>query len=108
MTDILDLPGWTVSGVAKVENRKGRGYSFEVIRARILFGDRAPSARTLRAKKAAAKPKERKMTRCEWCMGLFAFTDLHESGGRIFTICANCHRRFHLEEGFSHGLPSTT
>lgn len=97
-----------VNGVAKVENRKGRGYSFEVIRARILFGDRAPSARTLRAKKAAAKPKERKMTRCEWCMGLFAFTDLHESGGRIFTICGNCHRRFHLEEGFSHGLPSTT
>jgi len=97
-----------VNGVAKVENRMGRGYSFEVIRARILFNERLPSARTQRAKVAASKTKEKPMTRCEWCLGLFTFIERHESGGRIFTVCPTCHRRFHMEEGFSHGLPSTT
>jgi transposase len=81
-----------VNGVVKVENRMGRGYSFEVIRARILFSDKAPSARLLRAK-VAIQPKARKMARCEWCLGLFTQVDRHESGGRIFTVCANCHRR---------------
>lgn len=96
-----------LNGVAKVENRMGRGYSFEVIRARILFNDRAPSARTLRAQAAAAEPQAKKVTRCESCMGVFAHTELHQAGPRVLTLCASCHRRFHMEEGFSHTFLST-
>lgn len=96
-----------LNGVAKVENRMGRGYSFEVIRARILFNDRPPSARTLRARAAAAEPQAKKMTRCESCMGVFAYTELHQAGPRVLTLCASCHRRFHMEEGFSHKYLST-
>jgi hypothetical protein len=70
MSDILDLPGWTVSGASSQGDCLAIDAEYT----------KQPEA-------------------CQLC---------GESGGRIFTICANCHRRFHLEEGFSHGLPSTT
>lgn len=62
----------SLNGVAKVANRMGRGYSFEVIRARILFNDRKPSARQLRAQRAAqpaVTPQE--PLRCTLCQGVF-------------------------------------
>ena len=82
-----------VNGVAKVENRMGRGYSFEVIRARILFSNKVPSARALRAKAAAAQPKAKRMTRCVRCLGLFAHIEWHAGGNQVIAVCANCHRR---------------
>lgn len=62
----------SLNGVAKVANRMGRGYSFEVIRARILFNDRKPSARQLRAQRAAQPAAAQETMRCcDLCKGLF-------------------------------------
>lgn len=61
-----------LNGVTKVANRMGRGYSFEVIRARLLFNDRKPSARQLRAQRAAQPVVvEKPLLRCSYCFGLF-------------------------------------
>jgi transposase len=109
-----------VNGAAKVMNRMGRGYSFEVIRARILFNDRKPSARQLRAKRAAEKQI---LYRCACCHGLFpptemdadssvlahirAFTDDHAKVENALILCIECHDRFNHEEATHHLSLST-
>lgn len=109
-----------VNGVAKVMNRMGRGYSFEVIRARILFNDRKPSARQLRTQRAA---ENKILYRCGCCHGLFpgkemdadaevlaaarAFTDDHAAIENAVLFCIECHTRFYLEETTHHLSLST-
>lgn len=110
-----------VNGVAKVMNRMGRGYSFEVIRARVLFNDRKPSARQLRAQRAA---ESKVLYRCACCHGLFppvemdadaevlahfrAFTDGdHTKVENALLMCVECNTRFHLEEATHHLSLST-
>jgi len=109
-----------VNGVAKVMNRMGRGYSFEVIRARVLFNERKPSARQLRAQRAAEKQI---LYRCAFCHGLFppiemdadaevlahvrAFTDDHTKVENALIVCIECNTRFHLEETNHHLSLST-
>jgi transposase len=108
-----------LNGVAKVANRMGRGYSFEVIRARVLFSDRKPSKRQLRARKAAEAEKAN-MHRCFCCSALFRAPPLGPNPDHIqawsaegtvmdngMTLCAVCNERFHHEEGFLHELLST-
>jgi transposase len=105
----------SLNGVAKVANRMGRGYSFEVIRARILFNDRKPSARQLRAQRAAAAPvAEEPMTRCAYCEGLFYKNELDGLTldhfrpkdtsfkfdiANLVVACHNCNSRFHTTAG---------
>ena len=107
-----------VNGVAKVMNRMGRGYSFEVIRARVLFNDRKPSARQLRARRANVV-----LYRCACCNGLFEgidmaanasalaavkdFTPDHAEEGNGLLMCRECEDRFHLEETTHHISLST-
>lgn len=102
-----------VNGVAKVMNRMGRGYSFEVIRARVLFNNREPSKRQVRAKRAAeAQAIEASMFRCSCCAGLYTRDELlvHSTehfrplpnapvfdAHNLVVICATCNGRFHTE-----------
>jgi transposase len=101
----------SLNGVAKVISRMGRGYSFEVIRAKVLFSDRKPSARQLRAQRAAVKDV---LYRCACCHGLFKgdemdadeavlaaareFTDNVPSIEGAVLTCIECETRFHMEE----------
>lgn len=109
-----------LNGVAKVMSRMGRGYSFEVIRARVLFNDRKPSARQLRAQRAA---ESKTLYRCACCYGLFppaemdadaavlaaarAFTDDHQAIENAVLFCLDCEHRFHMEETTHHLSLST-
>lgn len=110
----------SVNGVTKVMNRMGRGYSFDVIRARVLFNDRKPTARQLRAKRAA----ERKILyRCACCHGLFPpaemdadervlaaareFTDDHTAIENAVLVCIDCEERFNHEER-THSIALST
>ena len=111
----------SLNGVTKVMNRMGRGYSFEVIRARMLFNDRKPSARQLRAQRAA---ENKILYRCACCHGLFppvemdadaevlahfrAFVDGdHAKVENALLVCVECNTRFHLEETTHHLSLST-
>jgi transposase len=76
-----------LNGVAKVVNRQGRGYSFEVLRARVLFG-RKP-------KKIDKEVEINK--RCDSCLGLFAETYEQQLGRKVYNICASCRDRFHTQ-----------
>lgn len=103
----------SLNGVAKVISRMGRGYSFEVIRARVLFHDRKPSARQLRAQRAAkAQALAKSMGRCSCCGGLFTDDELavHRlehylvppgapvfDMGNLVVVCATCNGRFHTD-----------
>jgi transposase len=100
----------SVNGVAKVVNRMGRGYSFDMIRAKLLFNDRKPSARQLRAQRAAIKDV---LYRCACCYGMFKgnemdadeyclasvrdFTDNVPSVEGAVLFCLECEARFHTE-----------
>lgn len=109
-----------MNGVAKVMNRMGRGYSFEVIRARLLFNNRPPSKRQLRAKKAAAA-EAASMYRCFSCNGLFQALEMADeeefhikasSGEGVvmdngLVLCSVCNERFHNDDGFIHEMLST-
>lgn len=104
-----------VNGVAKVMNRMGRGYSFEVIRARLLFNNREPSKRQLRAKRAAEAEvplMDMTMHRCACCGGLFMDNELAGNHLDHFLpkagfvtkmpnlmprVCASCNGRFHTD-----------
>lgn len=96
-TEILAYFDWqltnayteALNGVTKQINRAGRGYSFEVLRARVLYRDQRPAPDT----------------RCESCQGVFdpvvlsyhavpAVTQGEHS--KRMQVCANCHRRFHM------------
>lgn len=91
-----------VNGTAKVINRAGRGYTFEVLRARVLFGNRSrpkrqkatgdaglppPVPKELLPAEAGPKPykpesvrtkllREQK-NRCMSCQGIYESQDLH-------------------------------
>ena len=110
----------SLNGVAKVVSRMGRGYSFDVIRAKVLFSDRKPSARQLRAQRAALKDV---LYRCACCYGLFKgnemdadesvlaaardFTDNVPSIEGAILFCIECETRFHMEET-THNLSLST
>lgn len=114
-----------VNGVAKVMNRMGRGYSFEVIRARVLFNNRESSQRQLRAKKAAeasTPTMDMTMHRCAYCEGLFTDNEMDRPQVEHFRpkpgvvtppplnllrICMNCNWRFHPDSIEHHSLFST-
>lgn len=111
-----------VNGVAKVMNRMGRGYSFEVIRARVLFNNREPSKRQVRAKKAAAAPLvEEPMLRCFCCGGLYMGDELASRHidhfkpktsiiplpANFLIVCVNCNGRFHQDVSEHHSALST-
>lgn len=84
-----------LNGVAKVINRQGRGYTFEVLRARVLFG------------KGAATVKPIPELRCESCGGLFPKPTMQvdhirplfkgERGGGTIMVCRTCNARFHTK-----------
>lgn len=113
-TEILaffDYPisnGYTeaLNGVAKVVNRQGRGYSFEVLRARVLFGRKKP------VMPMNAEP----MTRCASCNGLFTLLEMAShirpfggvvSAENATVLCMTCHARFHTG-GAKHGSSLST
>lgn len=115
MLAIFDYPitnGYTeaLNGVAKVINRQGRGYSFEVLRARLLFGN----------KKSILQPVQDpadEYKRCVSCHGLFSNQELEvhhiksSSNEQMMdnnvTLCKICHARFHTEMLNSHDSIST-
>lgn len=114
-----------LNGVAKVINRQGRGYSFEVLRARLLFKNKPPSlvasahlsvTRTTANAAAHETLMEALGCRCESCGGVFEPAELeahhvapivaNETDKRLY-VCANCHRRFHTERANGHQSAST-
>lgn len=118
-----------LNGVAKVINRAGRGYSFDVLRARLLFGTKATPRRIAKATRPPTTMTrslewneghrtlmEALGSRCESCGGVFEpeFLEAHhvvplvdgEKPRRLY-LCPNCHRRFHTEYGVSHHSNST-
>lgn len=115
-----------LNGVAKTINRQGRGYSFEVLRARLLFGsvddvprttpepvyiryDRMVPDRVRKDAKAAAG------CRCHSCAGVFSTDDLDthrtlpgpDGMSLLLVLCKTCHHRFHTEEVTAHPRLST-
>ena len=108
-----------LNGVAKVINRSGRGSSFDVLRARLLFKDKIPSmtvesplVMTRTTDQAAhATRMEALGCRCESCSGVFEPFELAvhhvapivqtETGRRLY-LCRNCHKRFHAESASAH------
>ncbi|ALC60074.1 transposase [Burkholderia pseudomallei] len=122
-----------LNGVAKVINRAGRGYSFEVLRARLLYGKlhkKEPVEGHM--KKRTADQLERQValvealgSRCGSCNGVFDADELEthtlppitkdeirrEANRRAYPkrvhICSTCYRRFHTE-GASHGSQPST
>ena len=86
----------------------------------MLFNDRKPSARQLRAQRAA---ENKILYRCACCHGLFppaemdanaevlaaalAFTDNHAAVENAVLWCLECHTRFYLEETTHHLSLST-
>jgi transposase len=99
-----------VNGIAKLTNRMGRGYSFEVLRARILFQER----REKKAKKVKDDGREwfwnlQLQTyeyQCASCQGMFERLELeivHESEvTEEASVCHECLQRFHPED---HNYP---
>jgi 5-methylcytosine-specific restriction endonuclease McrA len=99
----------------------GRGYSFEVIRARVLFNERKPSARQLRAKRAAEK---KLFCRCACCSGLFPPAEMradamtvkhikpilgnHEKVDNVALLCIDCNTRFNQDEAAQHSPDSSS
>jgi len=101
-----------LNGVAKVINRSGRGYSFDVLRARLLFKTpRTPPPEEWRivtaypANDVARSVLFRKHSmRCESCQGVFGEGELHASHvvavvkgehRKRGLICQSCFDRFH-------------
>jgi transposase len=117
-----------LNGVAKTINRAGRGYSFEVLRARLLFSKRpqprsepametqtATFQRNSLAMQRAALLK-RSGGRCESCLGVFEALQLQVhltpavvpgEHRKALLVCVNCHRRFHTEQVSGHDSAST-
>lgn len=111
-----------VNGVAKVINRDGRGYSFEVLRARWLFKDEAAELLDPDDDLAMSKatPHDQLLAmlgnRCESCLGLFPGNQLHtavdhfrpKAGGRTYKnfkyVCWTCNARFHTGVDVPHVL----
>lgn len=88
-----------LNGVAKVINRQGRGYSFAVLRARLLFG-KTPVLKS-------ALMQEQPLIQCFSCQGVFTEEEM-ESAMRVITtqkevrlygepmlFCNTCSTRLH-------------
>ena len=92
-----------LNGVAKVINRAGRGYSFELLRARLLFGKEG---------------RNTSLKRCPSCGGLFVSMVTTKlavgadglkpiSTNETRTICTSCSERFHTEDHPQHDSLTT-
>lgn len=131
-TEILayfDYPitnGYTESlnGLAKVINRAGRGYSFDVMRARILHrhGKPAPVTKPEQPEDEAPVSPRRRMiaekgNRCDCCGGIYDDQELRVTRTGVLMdgadlsglslYCSTCYVRFHTEGGFSGSHVST-
>ena len=101
-----------LNGVAKVINRQGRGYTFDVIRVRVLGRlsreKRPPMVERMDFigsdgwKPEQPKPAlERPEGQCESCRGIFDEDDLAlypESPVRLIKVCRQCIMRLHTED----------
>ena len=132
-TEILayfDYPitnGYTeaLNGVAKVINRAGRGYSFEVMRARILYRTPRPKAEpVLMAAEPVAEYESPRLhlirekgNRCDSCGGIYDDIDLRvtrtgirndgEPLSGVSLLCGHCYVRFHTDGHLGNGSLST-
>lgn len=113
-----------LNGVAKTINRAGRGYSFEVLRARLLFGTqpRIPPPQEPTTMTRVDQSSQRAFLlktsdgRCESCQGVFPIVSLevhltpavvpgeHRKG---MLVCPACHGRFHTGQLGSEVTHST-
>ena len=102
-----------LNGVAKTINRTGKGYSFDVLRARLLF--RSPGVRIKFGPLAPVVPHNgpgsadpQRVLRCMSCFGLFdkrVFKALHhiqpiaplETPIEVMALCGPCNARFHTD-----------
>lgn len=102
-----------LNGVAKTINRTGRGYSFDILRARLLFGKKAAKEETWTL--ASAYPANELQTkmlikeqdgRCQCCgitLGRAKSVVPHIAAvhrakeSRMLLVCAACHERFHTD-----------
>jgi len=124
-----------LNGVAKVINRSGRGYSFDVLRARLLFGKvKAQPAVIVPATKEGNVEMMREVQRkkrsmrafliakfgntCRSCGGVYEekellaartqglfFDDKPDEGMEL--LCSGCYVRFHTESANAHKSAST-
>lgn len=127
MLAVFDYPitnGYTeaLNGVAKVINRQGRGYSFEVLRARLLFGKKSPPVVADSPVMMSKVIKHEALiealgNRCESCLGVFEGFELEahhifavapKERTKTMYLCPNCHSRFHTEAAIGHNSVSTT
>ena len=113
-----------LNGVAKTINRAGRGYSFEVLRARLLFGSKPriqpPKETPIMTRGEQALQRAQLLRagngRCQSCSGAFEPASLfvHLTPAvvpgehrKAMLLCQNCHRRFHTEDVSGHHSDST-
>lgn len=82
------------NGVLKIANRLGRGYSFPVIRARVIHKPK-------NLPKPTAKKPDVVLFTCESCLSEYPETVAFRSRRLGKTVCANCHR-LHTLEWFTH------
>lgn len=113
-----------LNGVAKVINRSGRGYSFEVLRARLLYRKVVHQAATDSHLVCRVGPTAERHAElldalgrhCGSCLGLFDADELDaadippivkgEKPRRIY-VCADCYRRFHTKDSHGEQVTST-
>ncbi len=108
-----------LNGVAKVINRAGRGYSFQIMRARILYRQKAQQPAPLDDVEMAilttlhnhAALRKRLILEaantCACCRGIYADQDLHlhrmgvryddQPEKNMAVLCSYCHVRIHTE-----------
>jgi transposase len=90
--------------VVKMINRNGAGYSFEMIRARALFGKRPARLKKEKAARAAALAK---LITCDECHGLFEASAMEWiDRERTKRVCRMCNR-FNTARWFQNGSAST-
>lgn len=100
-----------LNGVTKVVNRKGRGYTFDVLRARVLFMNYTPPEKPVevtivrQANELKAFLIERNQGECVSCGGQFTALEMrmshiepHSQTGKadpanVLLLCPDCHRR---------------
>lgn len=91
--------------VIKMINRLGAGYSFDMIRARALFGKRPGR---VKAEAAAAAAARAKLEQCPECLGLFEPAIMEwTDAAKTRKSCRMCNR-FHTRSWFTHGSTSTS
>lgn len=110
-----------LNGVAKTINRAGRGYSFEVLRARLLFGKGLPAPSQPKpmtvpplleiTPRGRAKLLDSSGSRCQSCHGVFerSTLEIHQTlpvvpgeHRKTMVVCRSCHTRFHTKELNQH------